>query len=340
MKRWFVMLRVPVGELEDLSETIWELPGVLGVEELPGDGQDRFGVPDEFHVVEFGTGAAREYAQWIARDGYRSGDTARLKVYVEAEDAGSLDCWVDQLRERQTGFEVTTRGEEPVCDYTSVARERWTGQNVATRLWVGPPWAEPSGDRVAIVIDPGMAFGTGDHATTQLLLEALERFTGLGVKPGRVLDIGTGSGVLAIAAAKLFEAADICCTELDPQCVGNFEHNWKLNGLADRTVRTVFGPQAVLAQWDQPVTQFDLVMSNLFLEPLISLVPVIERRLSNDGRWLVTGLLGASQRDEFASAAQTAGFRIESCQEKTSAGHDLSGDPDTWHMIELRAMSS
>jgi ribosomal protein L11 methyltransferase len=66
------------------------------------------------------------------------------------------------------------------------------------RLWVGPPWEEPPADAVAVVIDPGRAFGTGAHATTRLCLELLQ-----GVEPTSVLDVGCGSGVLSVAAAKL-----------------------------------------------------------------------------------------------------------------------------------------
>jgi ribosomal protein L11 methyltransferase len=66
------------------------------------------------------------------------------------------------------------------------------------RLWVGPPWDEPDGDAVAVVIDPGRAFGTGAHATTRLCLELLQE-----VEPTSLLDVGCGSGVLSVAAAKL-----------------------------------------------------------------------------------------------------------------------------------------
>ena len=65
-------------------------------------------------------------------------------------------------------------------------------------LWVGPPWEQPSADAVAVVIDPGRAFGTGAHATTRLCLELLQD-----AEPGSLLDVGSGSGVLSIAAAKL-----------------------------------------------------------------------------------------------------------------------------------------
>jgi ribosomal protein L11 methyltransferase len=338
MKRWFLVILAPVGDVEALSELVWERPGVLGIEELPGEADSGFEVPEKFHVVEFGTETAKEYADWIARDGYRCGKQARLKVYVEAEDATALDGWVKALQQQHAGLTVAAQGEEPVRDYTAVARDQLTGQLVGQRLWVGPPWADAPSDRLVIIIEPGMAFGTGDHATTQLALAALERLHQTGVQPQRILDIGTGSGVLAIAAAQLFPDALICCTDLDAQCAENFLHNWQQNGLLDRPVMTVFGQKAPVDQWDVPATKFDLVISNIFLGPLLTMIPQVKPRLADGGCWLVTGLLGDGQRDEFVAAAQSAGFSMVTTEAKVCDGHDLSGQRDVWHLVELQRL--
>ena len=94
--------------------------------------------------------------------------------------------------------------------------DRWRQFHKPVRvggLWIGPPWEEPDGDASAVVIDPGRAFGTGGHPTTQLCLELLE------AEPrGSVLDIGCGSGVLSIAAAKL-GFAPVLAFDFDPQAV-------------------------------------------------------------------------------------------------------------------------
>ena len=87
------------------------------------------------------------------------------------------------------------------------------------RLWIGPPWEEPDADAIAVVIDPGRAFGTGGHPTTQLCLELLEA-----EQRGSVLDVGCGSGVLSIAAAKLgFDP--VLAFDFDPQAVEASERN-------------------------------------------------------------------------------------------------------------------
>jgi ribosomal protein L11 methyltransferase len=91
------------------------------------------------------------------------------------------------------------------------------------RLWIGPPWEEPPSGLLAVVIDPGRAFGTGAHPTTQLCLQLLQE-----VEPGSLLDVGCGSGVLAIAAA-LLGSAPVCAVDVEPAAVeatlANARHN-------------------------------------------------------------------------------------------------------------------
>jgi ribosomal protein L11 methyltransferase len=93
------------------------------------------------------------------------------------------------------------------------------------RLWIGPPWEEPPGDAIAVVIDPGRAFGTGGHATTRLCLQLLETEA-----RGSVLDVGCGSGVLSIAACKL-GFAPVVALDLDPQAIEATERNAAVNGV-------------------------------------------------------------------------------------------------------------
>jgi ribosomal protein L11 methyltransferase len=107
--------------------------------------------------------------------------------------------------------------------------ERWRSFHQPVRvgpLWVGPPWIEPPADALAVVIEPGRAFGTGAHPTTRLCLECL-----LDLERGSLLDVGCGSGVLAIAAVKL-GFAPVVAVDLDPNAVEATRANARANGVA------------------------------------------------------------------------------------------------------------
>jgi len=155
------------------------------------------------------------------------------------------------------------------------------------RLWIGASWhAEPRGKAV-LRLDPGLAFGTGSHPSTRLVLDFVERE----VRGGeRVLDYGCGSGILAIAAAKL-GAREVDAVDVDPQAVEATRANAAHNGAAVRSLTP-----DVLA----PGT-YDLVLSNILAQPLIVLAPLLASRTAPGGRLALAGLL-AAQAEEVAAA--------------------------------------
>src|SRR5439155_16921179 len=117
---------------------------------------------------------------------------------VDHADGIELVAYTDSAGEERLWHAFGgARAEDVAADW----RDRWKSFHTPARigpLWIGPPWHDPPEDATAVVIDPGRAFGTGAHPTTQLCVELL-----LGVEPGSALDLGCGSGVLAIVAAKL-----------------------------------------------------------------------------------------------------------------------------------------
>jgi ribosomal protein L11 methyltransferase len=172
--------------------------------------------------------------------------------------------------------EVTgTWSEEEVADgWEDGWRAFHTGRIVGGRLWVGPPWEAPPDGVQGVVIDPGRAFGTGSHATTLLCLELL-----LEQPAGPVLDLGCGSGVLAIAAARLGHAPVLACDD-DPVAVEVTRENAAHNGCELQVWQTD-------ALYDELPKAVDLWLANLQLAPLLELAwrPDLPPRL------IVSGLL-------------------------------------------------
>lgn len=176
-------------------------------------------------------------------------------------------------------------------------------RRIGRRLVIRPTWeefnAEP--DDVVIVLDPGQAFGTGDHPTTRLCLELLEQ---LDLKGKSVADIGCGSGILAIAAAKL-GAANVVASDLDPLAVEVTKENMLRNG-----VEFPVGSEEGFAMLSKPA---DVVVSNIISATLIRLAPSAAEIVAPGGWWLVSGIYQTNWPDVRA-AAERAGFTFESEQ--------------------------
>jgi len=157
------------------------------------------------------------------------------------------------------------------------------------RITVAPPWLAPPGDTGVIIIEPAMAFGTGEHPTTRGMLRLMQRF----VNPGDVVaDIGAGSAVLSIAAIRL-GAARAFAIELDPDSIGNAEANVERNGVADR-VRVIEGDAAVLLPLVAPVR---IVLANILSSALIALSPAIRAALAPAGCAILSGILRHERTD-------------------------------------------
>ena len=170
-------------------------------------------------------------------------------------------------------------------------------------LTVAPPWLAGDLDpESSIVIEPGMAFGTGEHATTRGVIRLMQTV----VRPGdRVADLGSGSAVLAIAAAKL-GARYVAAIELDHDAIENAEQNVARNNVANR-VAVIEGDASTLLALVAPVR---VVMGNIISSVLIELLPVIELSLDEDGRAILSGIL-AEEREMMIRSLDDSGWRIE-----------------------------
>jgi ribosomal protein L11 methyltransferase len=184
-------------------------------------------------------------------------------------------------------------------DWLAEWRKNWRPTEVG-RFVVAPPWSEvPEGpERIVIRVEPGMAFGTGTHETTRLCLAAIERH----FRGGSFLDVGTGTGVLAIAAAKLDPASRVEACDTDPLAVAVAEENARLNGVAGRIefrVGTV----------DDATASADLVCANLTADVILPLLPALVG--ATCGRLVLSGIL-ATQAEQVRARLHELGF--ENCE--------------------------
>jgi ribosomal protein L11 methyltransferase len=170
---------------------------------------------------------------------------------------------------------------------------------IGEQLFVHPPWIDAIPvARIPIVLDPGMAFGTGHHASTRGCLVLLER--ALREWPGsRVLDLGTGSGILAIAAAKL-GACEVWAVDVDRDACAIAADNFAANGVA--------GSICIESDLDAVPGTFEVVLANLFAAQLVSFAIPIARRLRRGGVAIGAGML-AAEAGEVRAAWRAAGMR-------------------------------
>jgi ribosomal protein L11 methyltransferase len=231
------------------------------------------GTPDE--QPQFGEPGSVNSPGWLH---------SRVVALFEAEDdvaamlaaaaraaglAGSPDFAVEAVAE-QNWVQLTQAQFDPI--------------RVSGRLWIVPSWhAAPDPAAISLVLDPGMAFGTGSHPTTRLCLEWLERCVTSGCS---VLDYGCGSGILAIAAARL-GAGRVAGVDIDPQAVVAARSNAERNGV-----------DALFADSALPVAgEYDLVVANILSNPLRVLAPAICAHVRPGGRLALSGIL-KEQADE------------------------------------------
>lgn len=197
-------------------------------------------------------------------------------------------------------------GATPPYTAAEIADEDWVRSTqaqfapveIGERLWIGPSWREPPADRIAVRLDPGLAFGTGTHPTTQLVLRFLERR----IRGGEgVLDYGCGSGILAIAAAKL-GAARVDGVDVDPQALATARDNARGNGI--ELLPTL--PEGLRGG------VYEIVVSNILAQPLILLAPVLAERTARGGTLALAGILESQAAEVGAAYAPWLDMRLDS----------------------------
>jgi ribosomal protein L11 methyltransferase len=207
-------------------------------------------------------------------------DTEMIARMVEAELA--------RAGLRGALFAISISGI-PDQDWMQKWKEGFEPTEIGSRLVIAPSWKMPgeTEGRAVIQIDPGMAFGTGTHETTRMCLELIEkRWRG-----GRLLDVGTGTGILAIAAAMLAPASTVTAIDIDPQAVEVARENIEINRV-ESSIEILEGQPA-----DYVGRAFDMVIANLTAETLIDLMDDLTGCLAQAGAMIMSGILTAYAPD-------------------------------------------
>ena len=238
-----------------------------------------------------------------------------------------LDGTADELRRRlEEGlwhlaqiypFPEPAIRELAEADWAEAWKQHYHILRVGRRVVIVPAWEsyDPAPAEVVIRLEPGMAFGTGLHPTTRLCLEAIEQR----LSPGQaVLDVGTGSGILAIAAAKL-GGSPVLAIDADPQAAAIAQQNVALNGVASQVkVRHSSLPGGgelpvyfVLEHPLEPLDagQFDLVVVNILAPVIVGMAPALAGRLAPGGSLIAAGLVD-SQESQVVAAFHAQGLEI------------------------------
>jgi ribosomal protein L11 methyltransferase len=269
----YVHVAVPAEEVEEVSYLLWEL-GAQGVEER-----------DASTLIKAGA-AAQPGA------GTRPVDEVLL-VASFADDAAAEGAIAELLPRAATLEHVV--GDE----WRDAYKKYFKVTPLGARLVIRPSW-EPytkAAHEVVVTVDPGRAFGTGTHESTRLLMQALDRR----VRGGeQVLDVGCGTGILAICALAL-GATDALCVDVDPDAVEVTRENAELNGVGARL-------RAATTPIEEVTGRYPLVLANIQASVLVPLAEAIAARVAPAGLLLLSGILIGQEAEVIAAYP---GFTLE-----------------------------
>lgn len=304
------------------EQTSWlEISLNLSAEELEGvcarltaNGVTGMEIEDEADFKRF-LEENRQYWDYVDDDLLqRMAGVCRVKLYVTEDEEGR-----SQLRDYLAGLEQYEYTERSLAeeDWATGWQKYYKPLTVGERLYVVPQWMRdepiPEG-RAALYLNPGLTFGTGSHATTQLCMEGLEQVIQSG---DRVLDLGCGSGILALAALRL-GAAHALGVDIDPKAVDVAYENAAMNGV-DRTQLTVvagnvLGDRAFAASLEQ--NAYRVVLANIVADVIIPLSAQVGRYLAPNGWFLCSGVID-TRADEVQAALEKNGFQITARRERS-----------------------
>ncbi len=263
---------------------------------------------------------AEELAVWIAERLAVSVEftPAGIRFYIDRKSRKHVD--VRAVKDLLEGFRRAFSLAEPITFSSSeLAGDDWANRwkayfrplTIGSRLIVCPTWEHvaTTGDEKVIHMNPGMAFGTGHHETTRLCLEWLDACgdpAQEGAAPRSLLDVGTGSGILAIGAA-LLGFDPVVGVDNDPEALEVARENARINGLEHRV-------DFVLSDQVEVAGKFHVVMANIQAGPLIVMSGKLVERLGESGKLVLSGIL-CEQQKEVQQAYELLGLRLQEVRE-------------------------
>ena len=233
-------------------------------------------------------------------------DIVKVHMYLAPDEnpAEILPLFKERLEASGVEYKLETSGIEQE-DWQNAWKKYYHAMDIGQRLAIVPGWETYDTDRIVITMDPGMAFGTGTHETTSLCLETLDSM----VKGGeRVLDIGTGSGILAIAALKLgAESAE--GVDIDPVAVRTAGENAARNGVAEK-LTVLVGDLS-----DKASGKYDIITANIVANAILSLAPAVPGLMAEGATFIASGIID-SRKDEVIAGLEKAGLAVVEVKEK------------------------
>ena len=281
---------------------------------LSGQGIDSVVIDDEGEFQDF-LENNHQYWDYVDEDLMAAEKgKSRVTFYLEANEDGfstlaQVRVALAEFKERhpECGSLLMTLDNLEESDWENKWKQFYKPMEIGDRLIVIPEWENADiGDRVPLILNPGLTFGTGSHATTRLCLKALEQRVHGGE---RVLDLGCGSGILSIAALKLGAAHAFAC-DIDDKCQDVAYENAALNGIGKDvyTVRTgdILTDSALQAEIGGG---YDVVLANIVADVIIALAPAVRPLLKPDGVFICSGIID-DRAVEVADKLRQAGLAI------------------------------
>ena len=289
--------------------------GLEGVETmLSALGIDGVVIDDETEFQDF-LENNHEYWDYVDEElAQKMQGRSRLTFYLEVGEEGfakmgEVRMALEELKKEHDdwGTLLMTIDTMEDADWENNWKQYYKPMEIGERLLVIPQWETAEvGDRVPLILEPGLTFGTGSHATTRLCLMALEKH----VKPGmRVVDLGCGSGILSIAALKL-GAAEAKAIDIDDKCINVAYENAAMNGIGKDTYTVLAGN--ILA--DQSAVEqlgggYDIVVANIVSDIIIALAPQVRYYMKENALFLCSGIID-TRAEEVAGKLREAGLEI------------------------------